>query len=133
MSGPLLAYSVDTSRWPLCTISSTPAVRDNAALENTYVAVQALLARRERFTCLIDVRGAYSEPSRRKRMMGFIQEHRAALDHYLVATAAVVGSSVERGVVTAALWLLPGTANIRVFTDANDAETWLRSELSRHP
>jgi hypothetical protein len=131
MHGPMLAYAVDVSRWPLVVIGATDAVRDNRALEATYAAIEAALARRQPFVAMIDVRGAVSDPTRRKRMIGFVQDRRAQLDHFLLATAAVVGSGLERGIVTAALWLLPGTANVRVFTDRNEAEAWLRQELTQ--
>lgn len=130
MHGPMLAYAVDASRWPLVTIGATAAVRDNGALEATYAAADLLLARRQPFVTLIDVRGAVSDPTRRKRMMTFVQERRPQFDHFLIATAAVVGSGLERGIVTAALWLLPGKPNIRVFTDRNEAEAWLRQEVT---
>jgi hypothetical protein len=122
----MLAYAVDVSEWPLLTTRPTSAVRDNMGLEATYTALARVVERRERFVCFIDARGAVSDPARRKCLMEFVRSHRALLDQYLLATAIVVGSSIERGVVTAALWLTPAPKTLRVFTEAEAARAWLQ-------
>lgn len=124
--GPMLAYAVDVSRWPLIAIGATTAVRDAMALDATYATLEGVLGRKQPFVCLIDVRGAASDPARRKRFASWIEAHRAALDRYSIAIATIVGTTIERGIVTAALWLVQKPGQMRVFTDVREAESWLQ-------
>jgi hypothetical protein len=128
--GPELAYSVDRGSWPIVSIAATPSVADDQALEATYAALTLMLSRRQHFGAVIDVRGAVSNAKRRKRMSAWVEENRHVLDHFLVGVAPVVDTALERGVVTAALWLIPTPVRIQVFGDRGAAETWIRERIA---
>lgn len=121
----LPAYLVDTSRWPLVTAAPTAAVRDPDALTATYAALDILLDRRQPFVSLLDLRGGASDPNRRRRFADWLNRNRGRVHELVVAHAVVVGSTIERGFVTAALWLVSTPCPMRIFTSQSDAEDWL--------
>lgn len=122
---PIPAYKVDESRWPLVVITPTEVVKDPVAMDVAYEAFEAFAAKRRPFVLLLDIRGAVSDPARRKRLTAWTEDRRAWFDECLIATGVVVGSAVERGFVTAALWLLSPSTEVRVFTDRPLAVEWL--------
>jgi len=123
-----MAYAVDDSRWPVVTVRPTELVNDIAALDGTYRALELLLARRQRFRVLLDLRGGASSPRRRQRFLDWGKRHAIDLTSYLAAIAIVVGTSFERGIVTAVTWMYAPPWALRVFSDRAEAETWLASE-----
>jgi hypothetical protein len=123
-----LAYLVDDRRLPLVALRATAAVDDPAALDATYRALEQVLARRQRFLMLFDLRGASSSPSRRRRLLEWGLRHEPELRAYLGASALVVGNGLERGFVTAMLWLHPVPWPMRVFSSVAEAEAWLLRE-----
>ena len=122
------AYAIDVSRWPLVRLRATSAVDSTAALDVTYRDLEQLLARRGRFLLLFDLRGARSSPSRRRRLLDWGLAHESELRALVGAMALVAGTSLERGFVTALLWLQPVPWPQRVFSSASEAETWLMQE-----
>jgi hypothetical protein len=129
---PLPAYKLDESRWPLVVITPTSAVKDALALDVAYAAFDTFAAKQRPFVMLLDIRGAASDPARRKRLTAWTKTNRKWLNDCLVATAVVVGSAIERGFVTAALWLLSPNSEIRVFTDRTEAVEWLLKTYEIH-
>lgn len=125
------AYVVDEARWPLLVAIATEVAPDrvNDAIDEMYRAFESALARKERFVTLFDMRGAVSDAARRKRLAHWIDNHRSKLRSHHAAHAVIVESTFERGVVTAMLWLVPMFEHTRVFTDVQEAETWLRTKL----
>lgn len=123
-----LAYVVDDSRWPLLALRPTASVDDPAALDATYRALERVLAKRRRMLMLFDLRGARSSPARRRRLLEWGLRHEVELRAYLGASALVVGNGLERGFVTAMLWLHPMPWPVRVFSSRDEAEAWLLQE-----
>lgn len=123
-----LAYVVDETRWPLLVLRATSAVNDVAALDATYRAMERVLQKRTRFLLLFDLRAGGSSPSRRRRLLDWGLQHQEELESFVEAQAIVVGTSIERGFVTAMLWLTPMHWPVRVFASAEEAEHWLTSE-----
>jgi hypothetical protein len=74
---------------------------------------------------LFDMRGGTSSPKRRQRLRSWQEARKEQLERNVRAMAVVVGSQLERGFVTAALWLFTPAFPMRVFTEKLDAETWL--------
>lgn len=124
----LPAYEVDTSCWPIVTLRPTVAVREMAALDLTYVAMDAVLARKETFVVALDLRGSVSSAERRRRFNDWVERNGAAIRRYAVANAVIASSTVERGFVTAALWFLTPPIPMRVFATPRDAEAWLQQQ-----
>lgn len=127
----LPAYVVDTSRWPLVTSHATTAVHDIHALDATYAALEAVIARKQLCVTLFDMRGGASDSQRRKRFVEWFSNHQAAIKQWNVAHAVVVGTAIERGFVTAASWLMPPVVPFRVFTDPREAEAWLIDQYEK--
>lgn len=122
-----MAYTVDNSRWPLVVVRPTEAVSNESALDATYAAFTQLLKQPERFALLYDLRGAASSPARRRRLLDWLEEHRHELVEHLVGMALIVRTGMERGFVTATLWLKPAPFPLQVFTSEAEAEDWLRA------
>jgi hypothetical protein len=131
-SGSQPAYTVDTARWPLVVVTPTAAVKDPAALEPTYVKLEAALARQEPFVVMLDMRGGASDPARRKRFTAWVERNDGNIRRYVLANAVIVGSAIERGFVTATTWVLGNPYVVKVFSDARSAEAWLSDVLERH-
>jgi len=126
-----LAYSIDTSRWPIVKAAATESVRDDAALDRFYVALDAILARGEPFASVLDLRGAYSNAARRSRFAAWQKQNDPEIRRYCRAQAVVAPSAVQRGVVTAALWVKEPVVPVKVFSTEADAMDWVRDVLAK--
>ncbi len=129
-SGPATAYTLDLSRRPLVIARPTSSIDDPAAITAFFAAIQAFLAGGERFVSLIDLRGVRSNPARRKRFIDFVEPKRALVRRLCVAHGAIVRTPVERGFMTAYLWLFGGKdwVPIKVFTSENEGTEWLLAQ-----
>lgn len=105
--------------------SPTAHVHNDEALDATYVALEQLLELDTPLLLLFDMRGGTSSAKRRQRLRSWQQARNEQLERNVRAMAVVVGSQLERGFVTAALWLFTPAFPMRVFTEKRDAETWL--------
>jgi hypothetical protein len=125
LSTSVAAYSVDTARLPLVVVSPTPHVLDDSALEVTYAQLERVLGLETPLYLLFDLRGGTSSPKRRQRLTNWQAARKEQLERNVRAMAIVVGSTLERGFVTAALWLFTPAYPMRVFTEPREAEAWL--------
>ena len=125
-----MAYTLDTSRAPLVVVRATAAVDDEAAIAAWYAGVDAFLARNQRFVSLMDMRGAPSDATRRKRFMAFISARKEHVRRLCIAHAGVVGSTLERGFFTAYLWLVGDEVYVpvKLFDAELEAEAWLLAQ-----
>jgi hypothetical protein len=121
-----MAYAVDDSRWPL--VVARAIAHEPVALAAGYRKLEAILERKQRFLLLFDMRGATSTSARRRSFLEWCERHANALTTLLAAAAVVAGSPIERGFVTAALWVSTPPYPMRVFANASDAEAWLLGE-----
>jgi hypothetical protein len=119
------AYTIDASRFPLVVGSASEHVRDDSALGETYRQMSAALARGLPMVVMFDLRGGYSTPPRRKRLVDWANAHDASIKRLVLAIAIVVRTEVERGFVTAVTWLRSPAVETRIFTSTTDAEAWL--------
>lgn len=120
-----MGYDIDDSRWPLLVARATQYLNDPVAADASYRALERILKRDERFLLVFDMRGASSTSARRRKFVEWGERNSEALTRLLVAGAIVAATSMERGFVTAALWLRTPPFPMRVFADAVDAEAWL--------
>jgi hypothetical protein len=125
-----MGYEIDDSRWPLVSARATKHLSDVAATDASYRKLESILRREQRFLLVFDMRGASSTPSRRRKFLDWGQRNAGPLTRLLVAGAIVAGSAVERGFVTASLWVRTPPWPMRVFSDASEAETWLLSNYA---
>ena len=126
-----LAYAVDDTHWPLVAARATEFVNDMSALDASYRRLELILAREQEFVLLFDMRGGASSSARRRKLLEWAERNGSALKRSIVASAVVVGSNVERGFVTAVLWVREPPWPMRVFTDSAETEQWLLAEFAR--
>ena len=67
----------------------------------------------------------------RRAMVGFLEEHEALMKRASAGLAMVVSNAIQRGVLTAILWVRPIPSPHRVFSDVIEAERWLRAQIGR--
>lgn len=125
-----MGYAIDDSRWPLLVARATEYLSDEMAVDASYRKLEQILKREELFVLVFDMRGATSTSARRKRFREWGLQHEDALTRLIVAAAVVARSSIERGFVTASLWLAAPVFPMRVFTDSADAESWLLTDFA---
>lgn len=115
---------VDRSSWPVLVITY-PERASVEAIERMFEDVREH-AGPGRFAIVGDLRPLRVSTANAGVRAAFA-EH-VASDRYPlpVAEAAVLGSAVARGLVTAYQWLSPAPHPIRVFEDLDEAITWAR-------
>jgi hypothetical protein len=125
-----MGYEIDDSRWPIVIARATEHLGDPAAVDASYRKLESILLREQRFLIVFDMRGASSTPNRRRKFLEWCALHAEPLTRLLVAGAIVATSSVERGFMTATLWVRTPPWPMRVFSDSSEAEKWLISSFS---
>lgn len=123
-----MPYRVDDARWPLVTAHAI--AYDPQTLAACYGKLEELLARNRTFVVLFDMRGATSSSERRRRLLEFGERYSTEARRYLAAVALVASSPIERGFITAGLWLQSPAFPMRVFSTAKEAEAWLLADFS---
>ncbi|HEX2570721.1 MAG TPA: hypothetical protein VH877_14285 [Polyangia bacterium] len=126
-SGGGKAFIADKSQWPFVTLLTPKGEIDVGSF---FSIIDSCLERQSTFVVLHDIRGMGSlSPLQRKQFSEYIKSREMSLKQYIAAHAVVVSSAIERGIVTAVLWVSPPPFPVRVFTSPTDAETWVRGEL----
>lgn len=125
-----MGYEINDTRWPLVIARATEHLSDPAATESSYRKLESLLRREQRFLLVFDMRGASSTPGRRQKFRAWCNSHEDELTRLLAAAAIVAASSIERGFVTASMWIRTPPWPMRVFAEPNEAEQWLLSNFS---
>ncbi|MEY4582539.1 MAG: hypothetical protein RL701_7242 [Pseudomonadota bacterium] len=120
-----MGYEMDDTRWPLLVARATEHLGDAAATEASYRKLEAILLREQRFMVVFDLRGASSTPDRRRKFFEWGKRNADSLKRLIVASAIIAGSSIERGFVTAGLWVSTPPWPMRVFATSSEAEAWL--------
>ena len=119
-------YRLELSRWPLVVI---PGPGDRPAeqidVDSFYAELDALLARDTPIVVLHDIRGMRRDASVRKRFANWIDANGELLSRNLIAYALLLDSKLQRGIITAVLWLTRPRSPTRAFTDRDAAEAWL--------
>jgi hypothetical protein len=120
---------VDATRFPLVVSTFPELVADDDLIHEYIATMQALVERRRPFVHLIDCRSIKrpADARRRKLMTDWVNEPKTKELNELtnIASAIVVNSAVVRGALTAALWVVDQSAQMRAFSDADEATAWL--------
>lgn len=124
-----MAYAVDDSAWPL--VIARAVAHEPQALAAGYRKLEAILDRKQAFVLVFDMRGATSSSARRQKFQEWCERNTDALTRYLTGAAVVASSTVERGFITAGLWVRTPPFPMRVFANASDAEAWLRADFAQ--
>jgi len=122
-------FVVDDRQWPLIRISSPTS---SVNVESFFEIIDRCLQKKAVFASVHDIRGLPAlDALQRKKFAEYIKSRHANLQRFISAHAVVVRSSIERGVVTAVLWLSPAPFPVRVFESPADAEEWAREQLAK--
>ncbi|UJR79822.1 hypothetical protein [Sandaracinus amylolyticus] len=122
----------DTSEWPLVALDVPPGADPEQLVQSSiFDEVDALLEKGQRFATMHDVRRAGKiDALRRKRFADWVRSREAQMKKLLIAHAAVVSGELQRGAITALLWIRPPPTEMRVFTSTHDARSWLRERIA---
>jgi hypothetical protein len=123
-------YRIDESLLPLVIFDSPGSLPPSQIDQDSFYAeVERVLARRQPFATLHDLRGTEPDAGRRKRFASWTQKNFDVLAQRLVAHAVVIDSNIQAHILTGVLWMTRSPCPMKVFSNRADAEAWLRSEL----
>ena len=90
-----------------------------------------LLATQRRCGVIFQLTGARALNAHERALFArFIREHSADLKRVCVAAALVTDSALHHGVLTAVSWVVPMPCEVKVFSKAHEADTWMLQRLS---
>ena len=128
MSGYFIVDEVD---WPHVRVRVNDVEVTDADLLASVTSLGAIAKRGERYTLLIDARGARPLGARQRQILAEASRAtEAEATRNCAASAIIVSNAIMRGVMTALHWLKPTGYPERSFTDIGEAEAWVR-ELHR--
>ncbi len=126
---------LDRSQDPIW-IQTFPARYEQAELDAAFdhldACVSDVVKRGVRSSLLVDISRTRVGNARIRQRVSktFARTHRIAR-HVVVAQAFVVANRIQRGALTATLWLFAPAWPIQVFTSRDDALAWLRERHAR--
>lgn len=124
-------FTMDDRRWPLVHIKSP---QSDVNVESFFALIDVCLKKKTMFGAVHDIRGLPPlNALQRKKFSDYISSKPALLKAYIAALGVVVNSGIERGIVTAVLWVSPVPFPVRVFGSMEEAEVWVREHLRMGP
>jgi hypothetical protein len=69
-------------------------------------------------------------PMQRRRTADFLREVQPRAAAYFAGAAVVLSSPIQRGILTAVLWIFTPPYPMRAFADVREARGWLLDRLS---
>lgn len=132
MSGEIL---VDDSRFPLMTVTFTGATSD-AQFEVYLTALtrttHRALREKRRVAFVMDSRKVSTTPPSQRRLMGdWMKKNDEATRATCAGFAFVMESAIQRGLLTAVLWIHPLPAPHLICASLGDAAAWCREQLAK--
>ena len=103
----LAVWQLDVSEWPVAVLALDRADGDDADFASFLRCAEEGLARRQRYAIVIDLTGNKADARRRAKLASWFADHRAEAVRYVIAMAVVARNPLERGVMTAMVWLSP--------------------------
>ncbi len=120
-------FTPHIDEYPLIGIRS-PSVAgfDHVHVPSFFSCVDLGLSRKQPFMLLHDARGMpHVDDARQRHFMRLLDERRVSATRYILAYAAVVGSPLERGIITAFIWFVRLPFPMRIFNHEAEARAWL--------
>ncbi len=126
---------VDDGRFPLVTISFEGTVNDKD-FENYLIALTRLTMRslrdKRRVAFVMDTRRSMVTPPSQRRMMGeWMKVNDEATRATCAGFAFVMDSAIQRGLLTAVLWIHPLPAPHHICSLPGEAASWCREQLGK--
>ena len=123
--------NIDLSRWPLVKVR-WPETLDSEFVHAFLNATASLSRRGEAYAIVVDGHDApLPTAAERKMIADRISQNPPPGTGTLVASAAVLQSSLLRGALTAISWLVKRKYPVRAFTSHAAAVRWAEAELLR--
>jgi hypothetical protein len=120
---------VDETRWPVV-IARWPPEPTVEGTNRYFDRVADLLARRQRFSLVLDATAVSNTPATVRREAGTrLNEQREVRRIWVAGEATISRSLVLRGVLTAIYWLAPPGYPTHVCDDELTACNWARRQL----
>ena len=89
-----------------------------------------LLVRPGRYGVVIDLEGSQANAMRRQKLARWATEHRAEVAAHVVAIGVVARGPMERGVLTAIMWVMRPQVPIGAFLTQLEALAWVREQIA---
>ena len=126
---------VDDGRFPLVTVSFEGTVNDKD-FENYLIALTRLTMRslrdKRRVAFVMDTRRSMVTPPSQRRMMGeWMKVNDEATRATCAGFAFVMDSAIQRGLLTAVLWIHPLPAPHYICSLPGEAASWCREQLGK--
>jgi hypothetical protein len=126
----MAAPTYDDSDWPLFRARMPATPLSETEFSAWLQRLDQLFVRAERFALMLDVRDApLPTATERHDVAKLLNSWHARHPHRMAAQAVVLKSAVQRGVLTAILWLSGPIYPTRPFVRMADADAWLREML----
>ncbi|HLT37039.1 MAG TPA: hypothetical protein VK034_12160 [Enhygromyxa sp.] len=120
-------FVADLRDWPILRMRSPTS---DVHIESFFSIIDDALSREAVFVSIHDTRGMPNlNAVQRRKFADYIQRREEPLGRWIAAHAVIVGSAIERGIVTAVLWLKPAPFPVKVFSTPQEAETWAIAKL----
>jgi hypothetical protein len=125
------SVEIDTTAWPLV-VMRMPAVLDLAAIDGFLQGIDSVLARKAKFSAIIDTTALQRFPNavERQRLVEQLNLRTFAEKTYNVGNGVVIVSTPARAVLTAINWLRPPTTTQHLVGTFPEALEWCCSRLA---
>lgn len=125
-----MPMTVSTAEWPIVHYAIEGTIEDEAEIQAYIADITGLLARRQPYCSVIDLRHAtVPSASLRRRQADWQQEHDDALRRYCRGAAFVTTSKLVKGAIIAIGWLQPWPHPVDYFTTVSEARVWAADQL----
>ena len=126
-------YEWDESEWPLVRVKVHPTFTP-VDQEGMFVRFRQMLERKTRCVLVHDSRQAPPASAvARQRVVQAMGELEPLATRYMAGVAVVLSSTVQRGILTAILWVRPAPYPLQVVATVEAGEAWARERLNESP
>ncbi len=120
---------VDLSAWPRVRAKVSDVPVTDAALMRTVEVLGDVARRGERYTLLIDARGAKTLGAHQRKLLADASLPTAPhAARNCAGSAIVVSNALMAGIVTALHWVKPTDYPEKAFSSVEEAESWLNAQ-----
>lgn len=98
--------------------------------ESFFEVAERALREHPRHGAVIDLEGSQADSVRRRRLVAWVERRADLIQSRLVAVGLVAHNPVERGVITAVLWMIRPALPVAVFAERSEAISWVAERLA---
>jgi hypothetical protein len=121
---------IDESAWPLLRLAM-PALITDDELDGLHGRLREIVERSEVFAVVHDSRGVSAmTASQRRKSAEFMRQVEPAAVRWCAGAALLLSSPLQRGFLTAVLWLYRPSVAMETFAEPVAAERWAKRRLA---